>query len=55
MSTIEVSSFYKKNITQNTDKVVNVSVCPDHAVSECSDIDSGSDANEESNKQLPGN
>ena len=55
MSTIKVSSFYKKVTTQNTDKAVDVIVCPDPALSECSDIDSDSDANEESNKQLPGN
>ena len=55
MSTIKVSSFYKKITTQNTDKAVDVIVCPDPALSECSDIDSDSDANEESNKQLPGN
>ena len=54
MSTIKVSSFYKKITTQNTDKAVDVIVCPDPALSECSEIDSDSDANEESNKQLPG-
>ena len=41
--------------TQNTDKALDVIVCPDPALSECSDIDSDSDANEQSNKQLPGN
>ena len=51
MSTIKVSSFYKKITTENTDKAVDVIVCPDPALSECSDIDSDSDTNEESNKQ----
>ena len=55
MSTVKVSSFLKKITTQNTDKAVDVIVCPDRSVSECSDIDSDSDANEESNKRLPGN
>ena len=41
--------------TQNTDKALDVIVCPDPALSECSDIDSDLDANEQSNKQLPGN
>ena len=41
--------------TQNTDKALDVIVCPDPALSECSDIDSDSDANEQSNKQLPDN
>ena len=50
MSTIKVSSFYKKITTENTDKAVDVIVCPDPALSECSDIDSDSDTNEESNK-----
>ena len=50
----QVSRFYKKITTQNTDKAVYVIVCPDPALSECSDIDSDSDANEELNKQLPG-
>ena len=53
MSTIKVSSFYKKITTQNTDKPVDVIVCPNAALSECSAIDSDSDANEKSNKQLP--
>lgn len=32
--------------TQNTDKALDVIVCPDPALSECSDIDSDSDANQ---------
>ena len=33
---------------------MDVIVCPVPALSECSDTNSDSDANEESNKQLPG-
>ena len=51
---IKVSSFHKKFTTQNTDKAVDVIVRLDPTLSECSDVDSDSDANEESNKQLPG-